>query len=98
MNAQAEEYRRILHAQLPQLKSRYHVANLAMFGSFVRGGEGSKSDLDLLVRFSEAPGLLSLVELENYLTDLLGVKVDLVLQDSLKPRIGKRILQEMTPV
>jgi predicted nucleotidyltransferase len=44
------------------------------------------------------PGLLKFIELENYLTDLLGIKVDLVMQENLKPRIGKRILREVVPV
>ena len=56
------------------------------------------SDLDLLVAFDEPPGLLKFIELENHLTDLLGVKVDLVMQDALKPAIGKRVLAEVVQV
>jgi hypothetical protein len=51
--------------------------------------------LDILVTFHELPSLIKFVELENYLTDILGIKVDLVLKDSLKPEIGKRILSEV---
>ena len=52
----------------------------------------------MLVEFYETPGLLRFIAMENYLSDLLGVKVDLVMKDALKPAIGKRILAEVVPV
>jgi hypothetical protein len=82
----------------PELESRYHVASVAVFGSYVRGVERSGSDLDLLVSFKEPPSLIAFVELENTLTDALGVKVDLVMEDALKPAIGRRIRQELMAV
>ena len=48
--------------------------------------------------FDHAPGLLRFVQLEYYLTDLLGLKVDLVMRESLKPHLGKRVLSEVVPV
>jgi hypothetical protein len=54
--------------------------------------------LDILVTFDEAPSLLTFVAIENYLSDELGVKVDPVMKDSLKPAIGKAILNEAMPV
>jgi len=48
-----------------------------------------------LVAFSETPSLLKFIALENYLSDLLGVKVDLVMQDALKPNIRPHILCEV---
>ena len=51
------------------------------------------SDLDILVTFEDEPSLLTFIAIENYLSDLLGVKVDLVMKDSLKPAIGKNILR-----
>jgi len=74
------------------------VKSLGVFGSYVRQEQSTGSDLDLLVTFYEPPGLLKFIELENYLTDLSGIKVDLVMQDALKPRIGERILSEVVPV
>ena len=87
-----------LHGQLALLSEQYQVKSLGMFGSYVRHEQSTSSDLDLLVAFNEMPGLLKFIELENYLTDLLGIKVDLVMQENLKPRIGKRILREVLPV
>ena len=69
-----------------------------LFGSFVRGDDCEGSDLDLLVTFDEVPTLFEFLEIENYLSDELGIKVDLVMKDSLKPAIGKRILEEAQPV
>ncbi len=87
-----------LRSMLPDLRERYGVASIALFGSYVRQEQRLDSDLDLLVAFKEAPGLLKFIELENYLSDTLGVKVDLVMKDALKPRIGERILREAAPV
>jgi len=83
-----------LKAMLPLLREMYHVRTLEVFGSYVRGEEGTESDLDLLVTFEEVPTLFQFVALENFLSDDLGVKVDLVMKDSLKPAIGKYILEE----
>ena len=93
-----EEIRSRLRALLPSLARQYHVQTLEIFGSFVRGEAGPDSDLDLLVTFSEAPTLLQFVALENLLTEALGVKVDLVMKRTLKPGIGKVVLDEAIPV
>jgi len=91
-------FQEILRRQLPSLARRYHVASLGLFGSYVRHENRPDSDLDVLVTFSEAPSLLRLIELENHLSDLLGVKVDLVMREALKPRIGRQVLAETVPV
>lgn len=87
-----------LRGLLPSIAGRYHVASLALFGSYVRGDQNRGSDLDVLVTFSRIPGLLKFVELENTLSDELGVKVDLVMPEALKPEIGRRISAEAVPV
>ncbi len=76
----------------------YNVNYVGIFGSYVRHEENTDSDLDVLVTFSKQPGLLRLVALENYFSDLLGVKVDLVMKDGLKPAIGQRIQNEVVEV
>jgi hypothetical protein len=88
-----------LRRHLPELHQRYRVASLGVFGSFVHGEQRPRSDLDVLVEFADPNlSLLKFIEMENYLTDLLGVKVDLVEKAGLKPRIGERILREVVPV
>jgi predicted nucleotidyltransferase len=83
-----------LRELLPAIQTQYHVRTFDIFGSYVRGEEKADSDLDLLVTFDEVPSLFKFVALENHLSDELGVKVDLVMKDSLKPAIGKFILEE----
>ncbi len=100
MEAQAALTKLLEHLRqlLPSLAERYQVETLGIFGSYVREEEVSDSDLDILVTFSDPPGLFKYIELENHLSDSLGVKVDLVMKDALKPAIGKRILEEIVPV
>ena len=88
----------ILHQQIPLLAERYGVEKLEVFGSYVRDEQRLDSDLDILITYREVPTLLGFIELENYLSDMLGVKVDLVMKDSLKRKIGERILREAIPV
>jgi predicted nucleotidyltransferase len=97
-NQDLQELSRALRAELPRLARQYGVTSLALFGSYVRHEQRPDSDLDVLVTFNQVPSLLRLIELENQLSDLLHVKVDLVLRDSLKPAIGQRILSEALPV
>jgi len=89
---------KILREQLPSLTEQYDVATLEAFGSYVRHEQRKNSDFDVLVTFNKPPSLLKFIRLENHLSDVLGVKVDLVMKDSLKPAIGKNILREATPV
>lgn len=97
-NPALEHYMRELRRLLPELAEKYHVKSLEVFGSYAREEQSAESDLDVLVTFDEIPSLLTFIGLENHLSDVLGVKVDLVLKDSLKPRIGQRILREAVPV
>lgn len=85
-----------LRKRLPDLRARHGVRSLSVFGSFVRVDQRRGSDLDILVEFE--PGrtvtLLDFVRLEHELSDLLGVKVDLVERAGLKPAAQVRILRE----
>jgi hypothetical protein len=84
-----------LQAQKPALVARYKIKEIGIFGSYVRGQQQSKSDLDILVDFEEYPSLFEFVALEQELSDSLGVKVDLVMKSGLKPRLGQHILREV---
>jgi predicted nucleotidyltransferase len=80
------------------LKEKYFVEEIAVFGSYATVEHGQDSDLDVLVHFSRPVGLFHFIELEDYLSALLGIKVDLVSKKALKPRIGRNILNEMVNV
>ena len=93
-----DELRDVLRQHLALFEERYGVASLGLFGSYVRREAGPESDLDVLVRFRRTPGLIRFIELENYLSDLLGVRVDLVTAEALKPGIGGGVLAEVEPI
>ncbi len=88
----------LLQRHLPVIKERYHIKSLGLFGSYVRNEQTATSDLDVLVEFDEIPGLLAYVELQQTLSDLLHLPVDLVHRPDLKPLIGERILREVVPL
>jgi predicted nucleotidyltransferase len=85
-----------LEALKPVLKERFQVETIGFFGSYCRGEQQGKSDVDILVTFVEPNDvdLLDFIGLKQFLARKLRVKVDLVTKSSLKPRIRDKILQE----
>ena len=94
------EIKGALAKQKDDLRQKYKVREIGIFGSYVRGEQKKRSDVDVLVEFEESAdlSLLDFIRLENYLGKVLGVKVDLVEKHMLKPRIGKHILEEVVNV
>jgi len=90
-----EEIKAILKQHEAEIKLRYDVRDIGIFGSFLHNNQKRNSDLDILVEFNKAPGFFKFIELEDYLTEILGVKVDLVMKSALKPKIGEHILSEV---
>jgi len=87
-----------LRKNKPVVEKKYGVKNLEVFGSYIRGEQKKGSDLDILVEFHRTIDLFKYIELENFLSKKAGVKVDLVMKDTLKPRIKDGILKEAVPV
>jgi uncharacterized protein len=92
---QFEEIQNCVRMHKEELKENFRVKEIGIFGSYVRGEQERKSDLDILVDFEETIGLFKFVALERYLSHLLGIKVDLVMKSALKPRIGAHVLKEV---
>jgi predicted nucleotidyltransferase len=90
-----EEIKRILTEHKEELSGRFRVKEIGVFGSYVWNKQNKKSDVDILVEFAEPIGLFEFMDLEEYLTKLLGKKVDLVSRKALKPYIGQYILKEV---
>ncbi len=88
----------VLNNIYPELQEHYGVKSMAIFGSRVSGHAEEDSDLDVLVEFEEPVGLLKFQELEEKLSQGTGLKVDLVMRNTLRPRIGTRILDEAVAV
>ncbi len=93
-----EEIKRILKSHRKELELKYGVKEIGIFGSYVKEEQKETSDVDILVEFEKPMGLLEFVGFKNYLSDILGVNVDLVMRKALKPNIGKRILGEVVYV
>jgi len=93
-----EEIKKILEKHKAELIQQYGLQEIGIFGSYVRNEQNRISDIDILVELSKEKkiSLIDFVHLENYLSDLLGVKVDLVEKCTLKPNIGKHILKEVS--
>jgi len=95
-----EEIKKKLEELKPSLEEKFKMKSIGIFGSYLRGEEKKGSDLDILIEFDESASLslLDFIRLEYYLGEELGVKVDLVEKSTLKPRIGKHILEEVVNV
>ncbi len=80
--------------QIEDLCRRYHVRELAVFGSYERDDFGDHSDLDLLVEFGDEAeiGFLALTRMARELSEVTNHRVDLVPKNGLKPSIREQIL------
>jgi len=76
------------------IKKRFKVRKLGLFGSYAVNKAKNRSDIDILVEFDQ-PTFDNYMDLKFYLEDLFRTKVDLVMMDTLKPAIKSRILEEV---
>ena len=81
-----EQALRILAGHRRELRERFGVKSLRLFGSVARDEASEQSDVDVLVDFDETPSLFGFLRLQGYLQDLLGAKVDLITETGLKER------------
>src|SRR4030042_769759 len=93
-----EEIKEILRNQKPFLTEKYGVKEIGVFGSYVKGEQKDESDLDILVEFGRPVGFFEFLDLEEYLGNLIGIKVEIVTRKALKPKIGAHILREVVPI
>lgn len=87
----------IIRKNEEKLKSEYKIKNIAIFGSFARGEQKKNSDIDILVEFSEPVGF-EFFRASRYLEKILGVKVDLVTKDAIKPQLADAINRDLVHV
>lgn len=94
-NMNREEIISKLQAILPEVKEKYHVKSMGIFGSVARGDDTETSDVDILVEYDIVPGFFGFIQLEKFLSDELGGrKVDLATRKALKEVIKDDILKE----
>lgn len=89
-----EEIKQVLTPYKSFLTEKFKVSKLGIFGSYVKGKQTEDSDVDMLVEFSEVPTLFDLVEIEDLLSEKIGISVDLIEKESLLPAIRKNVLSE----
>lgn len=87
-----------LRYHLPELSRQYNIKTLGIFGSYTRNEQTPLSDLDVLVEFDTIPNLFTYIEIQETLTLLTGVQVDLVHRPDLKPYMKAYILDEVVMV
>ncbi|MEK7079619.1 MAG: nucleotidyltransferase family protein [Patescibacteria group bacterium] len=92
-----EDLRETIKRHRQELEQKYKIKTIAIFGSYARGEETEESDVDILVEFDEPVGLL-FVHLADYLEEILGLKVDLLTPDAIKPNRKKYIMEDLTYV
>jgi len=93
-----EEILKVLKVEFSHLNQMYGVTKIGLFGSYSRGEAREGSDVDLLVEFERPIGFFKFVELEDSLTDKLGVKVELVTDDALKPLVRPHVMEDIVYV
>ncbi|MDD3435848.1 MAG: nucleotidyltransferase family protein [Candidatus Gastranaerophilales bacterium] len=89
-----DEIKKIINDKKVFLKEKYNVCGFLLFGSYAKGEQTEKSDIDLLVDFQSIIDMFTMVDLQEYLQNLFGKKVDLGTKKGLKSFIKKSILKE----
>ena len=81
------EIEQIILKYSEKLERDFKVKSIKVFGSYAEGRQNENSDLDLIVDFSETPTYFDIIELEDYLSNIIGIKVDLLTKEGISPHI-----------
>lgn len=84
----------ILSGCAAELRRKYGISELSLFGSVARDEASDASDVDVLVAFEQAPSYTAFMELKFDLEERLGTRVDLVTRSGLKPRVRPYVERE----
>ena len=90
-----EEIKELLQKHKEEFREQYGLKGIGIFGSYIKGEQKEKSDLDILIELDKPIGFVRFMRFESALSQLVGVRVEMVTRKALKPHIGKRILQEV---
>jgi predicted nucleotidyltransferase len=91
-----EEIKKKIEEHREELISRFKIKEIGIFGSYARGDQDETSDVDILVDYSdEHISLFDVLDVKYYFEELLGLNVDIVTREALKPVIGKHIMEEV---
>lgn len=92
------EIKKIIQQHKEDLREKYAVKEIGIFGSCARGEQDETSDIDILVELEKPVGIVKFLKLEKHLSLLLEARVEIVTKKALKPYIGRQILQEVSYV
>lgn len=95
--ASTDELRARIAQALPELRQRYPIDSIGVFGSWAWGEQMPESDVDLLVTMREPVGYFELLDLEEELAERLGTRVDLTTPGAIKPRLRPTIERDLRP-
>jgi predicted nucleotidyltransferase len=90
-----EEIREIIEQHKHELKRQFHVEKIGVFGSYARGDQKKRSDIDFLVTFDKAINYLELAGLKIYIEELTGLKSDVVPSHNLRPEFRENVYKEV---
>lgn len=90
-----EDIKKILSAHSAELRDKFKIREIGIFGSYVRGEQNRKSDLDILVEFDKTVGFFEWIDAEDYIASLLKTKVDLVPKENIRRELRDIILREV---
>ena len=93
-----KQIQNILASSKAELRKRYKVKELGIFGSYSRGEQKKKSDVDILVRFNPNASLFDFVGLGNYLEERLKMKVDVVSERGIRPELKSSIIKDVVRI
>lgn len=88
---------KILKEHKEELKERHKIKQIRVFGSYVRGEQKETSDIDIIVDFEEIPTFIEFIKIQEELEKFLGVRVDLLTEESISPFI-KQYIKEVVIV
>jgi uncharacterized protein len=89
----------LLKANKTHIRQAFFVVEIGVFGSLIKGTESSESDVDILVDFEKGhKDFFNYMRLKNFLEQLLGREVDLVIKNAVKKRLQERIFGEVVYV
>ena len=88
-----------LEEKKAHIQKVFHVKEIGLFGSLIKGTQTTKSDIDVLVEFEKGhKDFFNYMRLKYYLEEMLGREVDLIIKGAIKPRLKEKILNEVVYV
>jgi hypothetical protein len=90
-----EEIKGLIEQHKPELKRQFHVDRIGVFGSYARGDQKKRSDVDFLVSFNKTINYIELAGLKIYVEEITGLKADVVPIHNLRAEFRESVYKEV---